>query len=140
MEAREAAKKIEQEGGKIGKINIALSWSDGNDLDLHVTDPIYNVQIFYLNKVCQQCGAELDVDMRPYGNYDPLKKPIEHVYYNSVQPGKTYKIMVNLYSVYNGNTSSAYSLKIFTDKGKVVASWEGEVSMTKRSDDYAYTP
>jgi hypothetical protein len=104
LEAEEAKKRIDEEGGKIGKINIALEWSNSNDLDLYVTDPIVGKTIYYGEKKCIECGAELDIDMNAGSKADPYH-PVEHVYYDKVTPGKTYKIKVNFFSTRgNGGT------------------------------------
>lgn len=89
LETEEAKKKIIDAGGKIGKMNIALSWYDPNDLDLIVIDPTYGEKIYFKNKVCTRCGAELDVDMNYDGLYNAYT-PVEHIYYNSVEKGKRY--------------------------------------------------
>jgi hypothetical protein len=49
---------------------------------------VYGETIYYGDKVCANCGAELDVDMNA-AKFDAYN-PVEHIYYNSLVPGKTY--------------------------------------------------
>lgn len=61
------------------------------------------------------------------GVIDPVH-PVEHVYYDNVVAGKTYKILVNLYSFRGNKESSSFTVRIFTERQKVVANWSGIVS------------
>jgi uncharacterized protein YfaP (DUF2135 family) len=66
---------VEDEGGKIGEINVILRWEGRSvDLDLHVNCP-GGGEISFRNK--RDCGGELDVDMNFGGRYSD--HPVENI-------------------------------------------------------------
>jgi len=85
--------RLEQAGAKAGTIEIALSWEDTNDLDLHVIDPNGD-RVWFSNKVSRS-GGELDVD-RNAGCNNVTNTPIEHIVWTSASPPEgTYKVCVH---------------------------------------------
>ncbi|MEZ6057764.1 MAG: hypothetical protein R3C01_13780 [Planctomycetaceae bacterium] len=54
------AKRVEAAGGMGGKMRIAISWDNVNDLDLHIVTP-RDERIFF-GKMTASCGGVLDVD------------------------------------------------------------------------------
>ena len=60
-------------GAKKGAIEVALSWENTNDLDLHVIDPD-GARVWFGNKISPS-GGELDVD-RNVGCVRPTNQPV----------------------------------------------------------------
>ena len=62
-----------------------MQWENGNDLDLHVLCPC-GTHISYVDRICEKCKANLDVDMNANYVMDD-KNPIENIYLDIVKPG-----------------------------------------------------
>jgi len=77
--------KIDFDEGVIGgDVEVALSWTNMNDLDLHCMCNCGS-HIYYSSKVCNRCKGFLDVDM----NVSPTSNtPVEHIYWAKIPKGK----------------------------------------------------
>jgi len=73
-----------------GDVEVALSWNNLNDLDLHCICKC-GTHISYSNKQCHQCRGFLDFDMNVSPtSTDPRqtsRTPVEHIYWPHVVPG-----------------------------------------------------
>jgi len=93
----EVRHRLKEAGARSGEIEIALSWGNRNDLDLHVIDPS-SERIFFENRKAAS-GGELDVDRNAGCESDVTAKPVEHIVWDKTdaQPG-TYEVLVHHYA------------------------------------------
>ncbi len=83
--------KVKRAGGNVtGKLRVSLSWSNYDDLDLHVFEP-NGVHIWYQDK-----RNKLDVDMNAGGGFS--REPVENVTWTGHVPDGEYRIEVNQFS------------------------------------------
>jgi len=83
--------RVKAAGGNIdADLRVSLSWSNHDDLDLHMLEPNGN-HIYYSN----MCG-KLDVDMNAGGRRS--RDPVENIAINNVENG-TYLVSVNNYTL-----------------------------------------
>ncbi|MDI1460795.1 hypothetical protein QEZ54_07450 [Catellatospora sp. KI3] len=82
--------KVKRAGGNVtGKLRVSLSWSNHDDLDLHVFEPNGD-HIWYREK-----RNKLDVDMNAGGAFS--REPVENVTWTGHIPDGEYRIEVNQY-------------------------------------------
>ena len=126
--------RVKQLGGKIGSVNVILSWQANDDLDIYVK--CKEGQIGYGNKSdygkAAGCKGKLDVD----ANSNPRTMsatPVENIVWGRNKANKgQYKIFVARYSDRSPKTpSTAYSVRLLVD-GKCVRQIVGEVRGTKK--------
>lgn len=88
--------RVKSAGGNVtGKLRISLSWSNSDDLDLHVIDP-RGTETFYGNKGPSPSGCQLDVDMNAY---TISKDPVENIYWDAdPRVEGTYEVVVNQFN------------------------------------------
>ena len=79
----------------LGELEIALSWNNFNDLDIHVICP-HGQEICYTNRISTCCSGMLDIDMN--AGEPRSEQPVEHIYWNANPPDGNYVIMVNLFA------------------------------------------
>ncbi len=79
--------EVTRRGGRIGRMNVVLSWQGGDDLDVHVVCPSGEV-INY--QETRHCGGTLDVDANHVG---VVENPVENVVWDEPPRGR-YKILV----------------------------------------------
>ncbi len=83
--------KVKRAGGNVtGKLRVSLSWSNHDDLDLHVFEP-NGAHIWYRDK-----RNKLDVDMNAGGAFS--REPVENVTWTGHVPDGEYRIEVNQFS------------------------------------------
>jgi len=93
----EIKQRLEKAGAKKGYIDIALSWNNKNDLDLHVIPPSGKEEIYFRFRK-SSCGGELDVDRNAGPVESCVDNPIEHVYWQGgFAPIGIYKVNVNFF-------------------------------------------
>lgn len=87
--------RVKAAGGSVtGDLRVSLSWSNYDDLDLHVIEP-NRFEIYYGSKVSRDTGGNLDVDMN--AGMGTTRTPVENIVY----PSKSrmlegdYKVVVN---------------------------------------------
>lgn len=86
--------RVKKAGGNVsGRVRVSLSWSNYDDLDLHVINP-YSYEIYFGNKGSMaDCGGMLDVDMN--ANIGTTREPVENIFWeNTIKEGR-YKVIVN---------------------------------------------
>jgi hypothetical protein len=87
--------RVRRQDGRIGAVNVILTWNTLDDLDLHVTCPS-GEQIYYSNK--NNCGGVLDVDMNSSSGTNKSTTPVENVTWPvGAAPAGTYKVEVDPY-------------------------------------------
>ena len=103
-----------------GRLEIALGWSNLNDLDLHVTCP-HGYEINYSNKESKCCNGKLDVDMNAGSNGS--EQPVEHIYWEKNPAKGKYKVEVKHFAVHTKPevTTTPFHVKISIDN---VTVWE----------------
>ncbi len=136
--------KLIKHGATIGKLNFSLEWFDPNDLDLYVICPC-NTSVYFGNKKCNSCTAELDVDMNLSSPYDAYK-PVEHVLLSTAKSG-TYNISVRMYrgkKSYQGRTggdSSQFVLKVNGENMATLVKYDGIVTEGEsKTYQFSYQP
>jgi hypothetical protein len=90
--------RVKKAGGEIeADLCCRLSWSNYDDLDLHMKEP-NGYEIYYGNKTnISPCGGRLDVDMN--AGHGQSREPVENIFYrqrSSMREG-TYELFVNNY-------------------------------------------
>lgn len=71
------AERVKQAGGRVdGELRTSLSWSNFDDLDIHVFEPNGD-RIYFHNKRSYQTGAQLDVDMN--AGLTHSRTPVENI-------------------------------------------------------------
>lgn len=95
--------RVKKAGGKVegAVMRISLSWSNYDDLDLHVHEPPGRgmrgvmTHIFFRNKE-GWTGGHLDVDMN--AGRGTTREPVENVVWSAKPPDGPYRVVVNSYS------------------------------------------
>jgi len=71
--------RVKKAGGNVtGDLCCRLSWSNYDDLDLHMNEP-GGVHIYYGSKRSKNTGGRLDVDMN--ANKGQTREPVENIFY-----------------------------------------------------------
>ena len=106
------------EGGKIGKVNVILSWDGPSDVDLAVKCPSGG-KIYYGNKIA--CGGELDVDANISASR-LMQNPVENITFAEESAPGPYRVEVKLHkprgTLHDG--THAFSLLIVADGRETV--------------------
>lgn len=73
--------RVKRAGGNVtGDLCCRLSWSNYDDLDLHMLEPSGH-EISFRNKGPSMCGGQLDVDMNAGGGR--TREPVENIFYSN---------------------------------------------------------
>jgi hypothetical protein len=118
-----------------GDVQATLLWSNGSDLDLHVTDPS-GTDIYYSNRT-SSTGGQLDYDNIPGCNSAP-DTHVENIFWpaGGAPPGP-YKVYVVDFA--ECGTSSSFELKV-TVGGQVVYNQPGTLTGSgQQSTPYEFT-
>jgi hypothetical protein len=96
---REDQTRVQQRGGRTGRLQVILAWDDPNDLDLKVVCPTGET-VWANNKVA--CGGgRLDVDANCcQGQFfldRPVRNPVENVVWQNPPQGR-YRVIVDFFS------------------------------------------
>lgn len=88
--------RVKKAGGNVeGVLRCSLSWTNKDDLDIHVLQP-NGRKIYFSQSHCPQSGGRLDVDMNAYGT---LKEDaVENIFWKSRPLEGRYKVMVHNYT------------------------------------------
>lgn len=96
-----------------GDVQITLSWSSTNDLDLWVTDPA-GTRIFYDNK-SSSTGGVLDVDANP-GCQRLTNQPVENIFWPQGEaPTGEFVVEVYYYQQCEETSAAEYQVRILVD-------------------------
>lgn len=88
--------RVKSAGGKVdGFARVSLSWSNYDDLDLHVKEPSGFV-IYYATKMSPSTQGRLDVDMN--AGSGTCRDPVENVAWPKKMPKGSYQILVHQFS------------------------------------------
>lgn len=94
--------RVKAAGGNVtGDLRISLSWSNYDDLDLHVYEP-GGEHLYYGDKRSRN-GGVLDVDMNAHG--ERSLTPVENIIYKRLPKAGTYRIFVNLFTLRDRDNS-----------------------------------
>jgi uncharacterized protein YfaP (DUF2135 family) len=109
-----------------GDIQVTLSWSNINDLDLWVIDPA--AEKIYFEHPFSQSGGKLDVDANRGCQENMTSVPIENIFWpTNGAPQGSYTIYVNYYRICDLNEIEAsYTVRLLVD-GKL-QTFSGAVS------------
>ena len=106
------------EGGKIGKVNVILSWEGRSDVDLAVKCPSGD-KIYFGKKVA--CGGELDVDANANASR-MMPNPVENITFAEDPTPGVYQVEVKLHKPRGmpHNGTLAFSVLIVADGRETV--------------------
>ncbi|MBW2164298.1 MAG: YfaP family protein, partial [Deltaproteobacteria bacterium] len=82
--------------GQRGDVEVALHWTNYNDLDLHVIDP-QGEKIYYAHRTSAS-GGELDVDANAGCAGHRTQNAWEHIVWVSNPPSGQYQVQVNYFA------------------------------------------
>lgn len=106
--------RVKEAGGSVdGALRCSLSWSNYDDLDLHVIEPNRN-KIYFSDKKSRFSGAQLDVDMNAGGRQS--RSPVENIIFptkDRMQEGN-YKVLVNNFA-HRESKDSGYQVQLEFD-------------------------
>jgi hypothetical protein len=89
--------RVKRAGGKIdAEVRVSLSWSNTDDLDLHVVEP-HGGRIHFAAKRSFQSDGVLDVDMN-VNSLRAVRDPVENVVWNRPMPDGAYFVMVHQFT------------------------------------------
>ncbi|MBU0490050.1 MAG: S8 family serine peptidase [Bacteroidetes bacterium] len=110
-----------------GDVQVLLSWSNYNDLDLIVTDPT-GASVWYKNRRVSS-GGQLEIDMNV--EYPDSKSPIENIYW---QQGGAPKGTYNVYLLYfkQHESISENPFKIIVKHGEKTDEYKGTIDTEKK--------
>ena len=107
---------IRRRGGRIGAVNVILTWRTDDDLDLHITCPNGKV-IYHGNK--EDCGGKLDVDANS-SDVNKIMTPAENITWpEGAAPAGTYKVEVDPYRRRNAGQPIDFKVELLIN-GEVV--------------------
>jgi hypothetical protein len=92
-DAQETEKRVRDEKGTQGKLDITLAWNGTEDLDIHVRCP--GGEIWAENK--SACGGTLEIDRNARSDQRE-EHPLEHVTWVTDPPSGEYEVRVRLYN------------------------------------------
>jgi hypothetical protein len=112
---REDQQRVEQRGGRTGRLQVILAWDDPNDLDLKVVCPTGET-VWADHKV--GCGGgRLDVDANCCQGQifldRPVRNPVENIVWQNPPQGR-YRVVVDFYSRRQPPTSP-YRVTVLVD-------------------------
>ena len=100
--------RVKEAGGNVeGELRVSLSWSNYDDLDLHVTDP-NREEVWFANKRIQS-GGVLDVDMN--AGSGTTRTPVENVTWQSSPPAGRYQVTIDNYSK-RESTNTGFTVQV----------------------------
>ena len=122
----ETEKRLQEQGARIGAVNIVLTWNTDDDLDLYATCP-GGQKISYANKVA--CGGKHDID-RNAGKIEA--KPIENIVWETgAAPAGKYIVEVNRYLARSsGQRPTTFTIELKID-GTTVQTRTAEIAVDK---------
>lgn len=88
--------RVKQAGGNVtGKLRVSLSWSNYDDLDLHVKNSL-GEHIHFRNKLGKITKGQLDVDMNASGGLS--REPVENIFWGNDPKDGRYQVIVDNFS------------------------------------------
>lgn len=90
--------RVKEAGGNVdGELRTSLSWSNHDDLDIHVYEP-GGAHIFYGNKISYTSRGQLDVDMN--AGHGTTRSPVENIIWTDKSRMRegVYRLVVHNYS------------------------------------------
>lgn len=108
----EVGRRLARAGAASGAIQVALSWENFNDIDLHVIAPS-GERIFFAHRR-SRCGGTLDVDMNAHG--PDSREPVENVFWplDAAPPGE-YEVLVHHYARYDKADETRFHVHVLVD-------------------------
>lgn len=108
----EVGRRLARAGAKSGAIQVALSWENFNDIDLHVVAPS-GERIFFAHRR-SRCEGTLDVDMNAHG--PDSREPVENVFWplDAAPPGE-YEVYVHHYARHDKADETKFHVHVLVD-------------------------
>ena len=117
-------KRVLDQGGQAGELQISLAWDDTNDLDLSVKCPSGEAINFRYKK---NCGGTLDVDANLGNDEQPIRHdPVENIVWPDQPPSGHYVVYVRSYRQ-RDKLTSPYRLSVRL-KGQPPKQIDGTIS------------
>ena len=109
--------KIQMYGAGTGDVQISLSWSTPDDIDLHVQYIGSGInEIIFWRKKAGVSGAILDIDMNAGGPRN--NNPIENIFWPfNISPHGRFVVGVHFFRSWTSNTRVPVTVRIKTSKG-----------------------
>ena len=110
---------LSRSNAALGKLEIALSWNNRNNLNIYVTCPHEEV-ICFLNKKSSCCNGTLDIDMNVNGESE---QPVKHICWRGEPPRGRYIVHVHHFAVHTSppQVPTEFYVRITVDQ---VIVWE----------------
>ncbi|MDR0878601.1 MAG: VWA domain-containing protein [Treponema sp.] len=122
--------RLVREQAMSGDIRISLSWSNRNDLDLHVVTPLG--EEIYFNRMRDSTGGIQDVDMNVDGE---SSEPVENIFWGKdMARSGDYRVYVQNYSYFEDNENPT-PFQVEVKNGDDYKIFEGRISGTGRSSN-----
>ncbi len=116
----ETQRRVDEEHGTHGKLDITLGWNGREDLDLHVYCP-NGGHLYHTDK--HACGGELQIDKN--SNSAAIETtPVEHATWSTEPPPGDYRVVVVLYGN-NGEAPRAVPYTVVITDGDTKKEYSG---------------
>lgn len=87
--------RVKKAGGNVsGKLRVSLSWSNHDDLDLHVRNSLGD-HIYFASKTGHKCKGVLDIDMN--AGSGTTREPVENIFWTNDPADGVYQVIVDNY-------------------------------------------
>lgn len=108
-----STERVEIGGGRIGAVNVILTWNTDADLDLHVKCPS-GKEIYFSSQ--RECGGVLDLDANS-NDSNKTTSPAENVTWpEGAAPSGTYKVEVHLYNRRNASQPVEFKVELLINR------------------------
>lgn len=133
--------RVKKAGGKVegAVLRVSLSWSNYDDLDIHIHEPpgrgalgLYN-EIYYANRRGYS-GGVLDVDMNAGGG--TTREPVENVVWANSMPNGAYKVVVHQF---NQRETSNAGFTIEVENGDKLTHYTYNKAVRQKQDVHVCT-
>lgn len=127
--------RVKKAGGNVtGKLRVSLSWSNHDDLDLHVKSR-KGGHIYFGNRT-GHCGGELDVDMN--AGWGSTREPVENIFWRQDPIEGKYSVYVDNYNKRETN-SQGFEVEIDYDGESQVFSFDKNSIKNKKIFEFEYS-
>jgi len=103
--------RVKAAGGNVdGVLRVSLSWSNTDDLDLHVIEPGGHKIYYPVKRILSPSGGTLDIDAN--GGDGLMENPVENIYWTNLPKiGGEYQIIVNQFDK-RGNQNGGFETEV----------------------------
>ncbi len=130
------AERVKKAGGKVdgALLRVSLSWSNFDDLDLHIYEPVGRGSAGALGKIYYGAkvgwtGGVLDVDMN--AGHGTTREPVENIVWTRRVPDGAYRVVVNQF---NQRETSDPGFVVEVENGGKLSHFSFNTAMRQRED------